>query len=168
MILRRKPLSRMQPINRRLAGIARGNKFGNVKRMHDGRSYASGLERDTFLILQQEERDGKIRNLQTQVTHGLYVGHPIYPENGKYARASCTCMFNQGEPMPGGLEKIYSPQLDFQFEECAGGNMIRPQIWVLIYADAKGFQDAKQRQGYRLFAAIHGQKIRLYTAHGVK
>lgn len=149
MIPRRTPLKR--------SGIKR-NKFGNVKQMHDGRSYASGLERDTYLMLQDEQRQGKIKQLETQITHGLYVG---------YGDARCTCQWPQGKPMEDGMERIYSPVLDFQFYERVDAGGDRDEYFI-VYADAKGYQDAKQRQGYKLFAAIHRQKIRLYTAHGIK
>jgi hypothetical protein len=152
-------MARQKPIQR--TGIKRA-KYGNVKQRVDGRTFDSGLERDCYSVLVLLEKAGEIRNLQCQVTHQLYAG---------VGRAICSCLAGVGDERRTaleGLDRIYAPRLDFQFEQrkdnyhagltCSWA----PEHVYTVWADAKGFQDAKQVMGYKLFEAIHGGPIRLY------
>ena len=145
--IRRSPLRRFTSAPR--------TKFGNRVVHIAGESFASGLESRVTASLRLLERAGQIRNLQREVTHQLYVGQ---------GDSCCACQLAApGLALFQNAVRIYAPRMDFQFEELTPRTHgEHAEQWKLIYADAKGFQDDKQRMGYKLFAAIHGQAIRLY------
>jgi hypothetical protein len=147
MIRRRHPLKRG---GRELQRSAVKHYDPDIARMID-----SGGERDWLGRLRLLERAGEIRNLRLQVTHQLYVGDGL---------SQCSCQWPKGKEMPIGMMRVYSPRLDFEFEERASGIVAGGQVERrLVYADAKGWMDPESKQylGYKLFAAIHGQEIRL-------
>jgi hypothetical protein len=138
------------------SGVALRSSLVESCTCSQGHLHDSRLEARTCDDLHLLERGGQIREIERQITHGLYVGEGV---------SACTCSRPKGEPMPKGLEKIYSPRLDFQFLEAFTNDTPHgPPIWLLVYADAKGWSDRRSAQflAYKLFAAIHGQAIRLY------
>lgn len=152
MIRRASPIRRT-PIKR---------KFGNQPQHFAGQSFASKLEQSVYADLLLLEKAGEIRGLRREVTHQLYAGS---------GHAWCACQYS--EAAYDHSVRIYAPRLDFQFEEKQAiraphsVNYEKSIRWQLIFADAKGFQDAKQIMGYKLFSAIHGQEIRLYRKGGI-
>ena len=66
-------IRRRNPIGRRMQYLVRGNKYGAVKTIFNGRMYDSKGEGRRAADLETLERAGEIRNLRKQVTYDLMV-----------------------------------------------------------------------------------------------
>jgi len=67
-------------------GVRGRQKYGNRKCSWRGIDFPSEHERDRYIVLWYDQRDGKIRNLRTQVRYELI---PKKTENGKLIERAC-------------------------------------------------------------------------------
>jgi len=110
------------------------SKYGNKKVQYQGMTFDSIGERDRYFYLQEAERQGRIKNLQTQVSFDLTV-------NGQ-----SICRYIS--------DFVY--HLNRHWKE----NPNSP-IYETVVEDFKGFKTPEYKLKEKLMKAIHGITIRV-------